>query len=78
MYSDLEKVAGEPVGGFLRLDTTEGSLPRDLQNNDAVVLIDDVVGPQDAYDLSWGPRCLNDPDRLEGPAIIHRSFQRGV
>lgn len=78
MSSDLKKVLSEPVGGFLGVDAPESSFASDFQHDDAVVLVNDFVRSQDAYDLSWGPRCLNDPDGLKGPAIIHRSFQSGV
>jgi len=69
--SDLKQVGREPIGGFLGIDAPERSFPRNFENNDAVVVIDDALRAEDAYDLRWGPRCFNDPDGLKRPAKIN-------
>lgn len=68
----------KPVSNLLASNAPIISDPSNLQNDDAVVVIEDARSSEDAYNLAWGPRCLNDPDRLERPAIINRAFQGRV
>lgn len=73
--SNLRKVSAKPIGSLLGIDAPECAFPGDLKDDNAVVLVDDALRSQDPYDLRWGPRCLNDPDRLQGPAIIYSSLK---
>lgn len=73
---DLRKPGREPIRGLLGSNAPECSFPSDLKNDDAVVIVDDSFRAKDAYDLSWGPRCFDDPDRLKRPTILNSSLQR--
>lgn len=74
--SDLQESCRKPVGSLLAVDAPEGTFPRNLKNDDAVVVVNDAFRSQDAYDFRWGPRCFNDPDRLKRPAIIDGRLER--
>lgn len=49
---------------------------RDLKDDYAVIVVEDANAKEDGYYLAGLQRCLNDPERLKGPAIINRAFKR--
>ena len=68
----------QPKCSLLVYDTSVIPVSRYFENDDAVVVVDDAMLQQRGNHVAGLERCLNDPDRLKGPAIIARTSERVV
>lgn len=70
------KVSVQPISRLLVEDAPVISDARYLQDDDAVVIVKDIGRHEAGNDLAGFERCFDDPDRLQGPAIINRTRKR--